>query len=141
VRRYLVVGNQTLGSPELLGLLYDRSAAESTTFHILVPMRHVGEGLFWSEGGAHAAAQARLDEMIARFRDTGFDVTGEVGDTNPVAAVDDVLLSGAVFDEIIVSTFPPGASHWLGLDVPQRVARAHPWIPVSHVVAEPARVT
>jgi hypothetical protein len=141
MRRYLVVGNQTLSSPELLRLLQDRSAAEPSAFHVLVPMRHVGEGLFWSEGGAHAIAQARLDEMIARFRDQGLDVTGQVGDTNPLAAVDDVLLSGAVFDEIVLSTFPPGASHWLGLDVPQRVARSHPWIPVTHVVAEPAQIT
>ncbi len=78
--------------------------------------------------------------MIERFRGAGLDVTGQVGDSNPVAAVDDVLISGAVFDEIIVSTFPPGASHWLGQDVPQRVSRAHPGIPVTHVVSEPAHV-
>jgi hypothetical protein len=140
MRRYLVVGNQTLGSPELLELLLDRSTAEPSSFHILVPMRHTGDGWFWSEGGAHAAAQARLEEVIERLRGAGLDVTGRVGDTNPVAAVGDVLTSGADFDEIIVSTFPPGASHWLGLDVPQRVARAHALIPVTHVVSEPAHV-
>jgi hypothetical protein len=140
MRRYLVVGNQTLSSPELLDLLRERSAAEPSSFHVLVPMRRAGDGWAWSEGEAHAAAEARLQEMIERFRDARLDVTGQVGDTNPVAAVGDVLIGGAVFDEIIVSTFPPGASHWIGLDVPQRVAREHSRISVTHVVSEPAQI-
>jgi hypothetical protein len=41
------------------------------------------------------------------------------------------------FDEIIVSTLPPGISFWLGRGVPQRIAREHPHVPVTHVVAEP----
>ena len=43
------------------------------------------------------------------------------------------------FDEIILSTLPPGVSRWLKQDLPHRVERDFS-LPVSHVIAteEPA---
>ena len=38
------------------------------------------------------------------------------------------------FDRIIVSTFPPGISRWLGADLINRLGRSVD-IPVTHVVA------
>jgi len=133
--RYLVVGNQTITSAELLDVLTTRAAAEPSTFHIVVPMRH-GEGA-WSEGAAHVAAEARLGEALDHLEAARLAVTGTVGDLDPVAAVADVVAGDRGFDEIIVSTLPPGISFWLGRGVPQRIAREHPHVPVTHVVAEP----
>jgi hypothetical protein len=47
---------------------------------------------------------------------------------------------GEHFDEIIVSTLPHGPSRWLVGDVPKRLAKAFPDIPVHHVLgaSEPA---
>src|SRR5258708_4207112 len=99
-------------------------------------MRHPAGA--WSEGSAHAATKVRMTEAMDRLRDAGLKVTGSVGDANPVAAVSDAVLASSNYDEIIVSTLPPGISHWLGQDVPRRVAHEHPRIAVVHVVSEPA---
>ena len=136
--RYLVVGNQTITSAELLDVLTSRAAAEPSTFHVVVPMRH-GEGS-WSEGAARVAAEARLGQALDHLRAERLEVTGTVGDLDPVAAVADVVATDRGFDEIIVSTLPPGISFWLGRGVPQRIAREHRHVPVTHVVAEPAPV-
>jgi hypothetical protein len=133
---YLVVGNQTITSAELLDVLISRASAEPSTFHVVVPMRH-GEGA-WSEGAAHVAAEARLCEALDHFRAARLDVTGTVGDLDPVAAVADAVAVDRGFDEIVVSTLPPGISFWLGRAVPQRITREHRRIRVTHVVAEPA---
>ena len=133
--RYLVVGNQTITSAELLDVLTTRAAAEPSTFHVVVPMRH-GEGA-WSEGAARVAAEARLGQALDHLRAERLEVTGTVGDLDPVAAVADVVATDRGFDEIVVSTLPPGISFWLGRGVPQRIAREHRRIRVTHVVAEP----
>jgi hypothetical protein len=62
-------------------------------------------------------------------------VDGEVGDANPLLAVQDVMLRQD-FDEIILSTLRPGLSRWLKLDLPDRL-EAHVTIPVIHVLGEP----
>jgi hypothetical protein len=134
MRRHLVIANQTLLGSELLGVMRARSASERSRFFVVVPMRHPGGP--WSEGSAHATAEARLAEALERFRAEGLDVDGTVGDTNPVAAAGDALLADGDVDEIIVSTLPHGTSFWIGQAVPQRIAREHPAIPVTHVVSE-----
>jgi hypothetical protein len=133
------VGNQTITSSELLELLRSLASAQPSTFHVLVPMRH-GHGA-WSEGAAKAAAEARLGDALRHLEEGHLDATGEVGDLDPVAAVADVVAGGRGFDEIIVSTLPPGVSYWLGRGVPQRIAREHPSMPVWHVVAHAAAVS
>jgi CheY-like chemotaxis protein len=60
-------------------------------------------------------------------------VEARVGDADPYQAVMDALTDGR-FDGIIVSTFPPGISRWLGVDLINRL-RHSTNIPVTHVVA------
>ncbi len=43
-----------------------------------------------------------------------------VGDAHPVRAIDDAMLEQR-FDEIILSTLPPGISRWLGQDVQSKL--------------------
>jgi hypothetical protein len=91
---------------------------------------------------ATALAEKRLAHALARFREFGADVDGEVGDRNPIQAIGDVMRGrqGEHFDEIIVSTLPPGPSRWLRMDLPHRVEQMYR-LPVKHVVGErePAR--
>jgi hypothetical protein len=47
-------------------------------------------------------------------------------------AVGDVLRREE-YDEIILSTLPPGASKWLKRDLPHKLARQYQ-LPVTHVV-------
>jgi GABA permease len=132
MRRYLVVANRTLGGGHLLATVRACLAAGPSEFHVLVPASHTTD-LTWTEGSDRAAAVDRLAEAMARFRAVGATVTGEVGDANPMEAIGDTLRREH-FDEIILSTLPPGVSRWLGQDLPTRVRKQHR-LPVRHVVA------
>jgi hypothetical protein len=116
----LVVANRTAGSEELLEAMKRRAARGATAFTLLMP--------------AGPGAQGRLDGALAKMRAAGLEVVGKQGvDGNPLFCVGD-LWDPSVFDEIVVSTFPTGVSHWLNLDMPQRMARLTD-APVEHVVA------
>jgi hypothetical protein len=139
MRRYLVVANQTLGGEHLAGKVKECTAAGPCRFHIVVPASPPQEHLTWTEGEARAAAGARLDKALERIRALGVEVTGEVGDPNPILAIEDVL-RGEEFDEIILSTLPPGASKWLKRDLLHRLERRYV-IPVTHIVGQPEAVS
>ena len=120
MRSYLVVGNQTLDSPELAAAIEERMAADQATFHVVVPATPNQRGLTWDEDEARAAAQARLDEALERLRGIGATATGEIGHRDPIEATEDAL-RGREVDEVLLSTLPPGISRWLGQDVPTRL--------------------
>lgn len=131
--RYLVVANQTLDSDALWEWLRSRAVEGPCAFHVLVPVTHPHGS--WTESGVRRQAEERLSDALPRFAELGADVTGEVGDVSPFRAVDDVLIRER-FDEVVVSTLPPGPSRWLKLDAVHRIRLAHPNVPVGHVVAE-----
>jgi hypothetical protein len=134
--RYLVVANLTLGGDALREVLEKRVADGGARFHVLVPASPAATG--WAthdEASDVAAARQRLDEALRRLRELGADeVTGQVGPARPVDVIGDVIRANAddPFDEIVLSTLPAGPSRWLAMDLPSRVARAHP-IPLTHV--------
>lgn len=134
MRSYLVVGNQTLDSPELTEAIAERMAAGPSTFHLVVPATPVHRGLTWDEDEARAAANARLNEALARMRATGAQVTGEIGHRDPIVATEDTL-RGREIDEILLSTLPPGISRWLGQDVPSRL-KGSVLVPVTVVTTQ-----
>lgn len=86
---------------------------------------------------ARASAAERLQEGLERFRALGADVEGEVGDARPIDAIRDVMLHAPPFDEIILSTLPPGLSRWLRQDLPHRIHRTFE-LPLSTVTARVA---
>ena len=136
MRRYLVVANQTLGGEHLMERVRECVAAGPCRFHLLVPASPPREHLTATEGQARAAAQRRLEEARTAFRAAGAEVDGEVGDARPLTAIADVLRHHT-FDEIILSTLPPGPSRWLKQDLPHRIARMCT-VPVTHIVADRA---
>lgn len=139
MRRYLIVANQTLTGPHLVSEAQARNTAEPSTFHLLVPATRSHAGAMWTEGEARARAGKQLDNAIEQMRAAGLDVTGELGDESPVQAVGDVLRHQQ-FDEIIVSTLPPGLSRWLKLDLPHRLQKTYD-LPVRHVMPSRDLVT
>jgi hypothetical protein len=131
VRRYLVIANQTLGGGHLLALLRELGAKPSS-FYVLVPASPPNDHA-WSDGETVAIAETRLEAALASFRAAGLDVEGgEVGDGRPMQAVTDLLERGERFDEIVLSTLPPGPSRWLRLDIEHRLASFG--MPVRHVI-------
>lgn len=136
MHRILVVANETLDAQHLLEEVGRRIEAaggpESSAVHLVVPMAH-GRGT-WTEGGARADAQSRLDDGLILFKELHVEVSGEIGDVSPARAVSDAFL-GRRYDEIVVSTLPAGISRWLKQDAVSRIRREHPGIPVTHVSA------
>jgi hypothetical protein len=133
--RILVVANETVGGPELLTEIRERSAGRSARVLVVCPalnspLRH------WvsDEDQARAEAQARLDESLTSMRAVGLDAAGEIGDGDPVQAIEDALRTFQP-DELIISTHPPGRSHWLERGVVER-ARSRFDIPLIHVVVD-----
>src|SRR5437879_6812269 len=132
MRRYLVVANQTVTGPALLATLRARQRATPSRFRVVVPATRKHSGALWTEGEARANAQRQLDRALQDMRGQGLEVSGEIGDDNPVLAAGDVLRRER-FDEVIVSTLPPGISRWLHLDLPRRLERIA-GVPVTHVI-------
>ena len=138
MRRCLIVANQTLMSPQLREEVLRRRDAGDQEFHIVVPATHAHGTALWTEGRALAHARDALDSALAHFRTEGIDATGEVGDADPVLAVNDVITRQPV-DEIVVSTLPLGVSKWMKRDLPHRLERRF-GMPVTHVAAVEAQV-
>jgi nucleotide-binding universal stress UspA family protein len=139
MRSYLIVGNQTLAGPDLTAAITERvGSTDPPQFYVVVPATPVGGGFTWDEDEAHAAAQERLDAMLAHLRDLGVEASGEVGARDPVEAARDAIRRHPV-DEVILSTLPAGISRWLGQDAPTRLRAAIP-VPVVVVTAQPSAV-
>jgi hypothetical protein len=142
VRRYLVVANQTLSGQELLDAIRDRMARGPAEFWVLAPATPATHLVtdFGALSGTFpvdpsmlptadeirdegiAVARSNLDTELSRLRDLGATADGAVGDPNPMAAIEKAVAEQQ-FDEIILSTLPPGISRWLALDLPHRIHR------------------
>jgi len=134
VQRFLVVANQTLGGEHLIAEVRARLSRGPCHFHVLVPATAPSDHATYTEGEAVAVAKRNLGQALESFRKLGAKADGEVGDEQPLGAIGDVLREQD-FDEIIISTLPPGISRWLGQDLVSRVERSFA-IPVTHVVGE-----
>ena len=67
-------------------------------------------------------------------RATAFQAEGEVGDGDPLQAIEDALRTFGA-DEIVISTHPEGRSHWLERNV-VGAARDRFAVPITHVVVD-----
>ena len=133
--RILVVANETVGGPELLMEIRARSEGRMTRIYVVCPalnspLRH------WvsDEDEARAHAQERLDESLVSMRAAGLEAGGEIGDGDPIQAIEDGVRTFRP-DELVISTHPPGRSHWLERGVVEK-ARERFELPVTHVVVD-----
>ena len=80
------------------------------------------------EDGARIAAQNRLDESLEAMRAAGIEARGQIGDSDPLQAIEDGIRMFAP-DELVISTHPEGRSNWLerGIVEATRERFASPW--------------
>lgn len=136
--RYLVVANQTLNSPQMIGTITQRIAEGGTHFHIVVPATHPQDQASPVEGDAFQIAEERLQEALDRLGSIGAaEITGEVGADEPLQAIGDALAKDG-YGTVIISTLPLGTSRWLRRDLPTRVRKQFPDVLVDHVVVDMA---
>jgi len=134
-RRILVVANETVAGGALREEVVHRVGEGDADVLVVAPalntrLRH------WTsdEDRARGEAQARLDASLGALREHGVEARGQVGDDDPIQAMDDALRTFGA-DEIIISTHPPGRSNWLERDLVAR-ARDRYDCPISHVVVD-----
>jgi hypothetical protein len=134
-RRILVIANETVGGEMLRKMILSKAEAVDEQVLVVVPalnspLRH------WAsdEDDARAAAAARLERSLQRLKEGGVEATGEVGDGDPLQAMEDALRTFGA-DEIIISTHPEGRSHWLERGVVEK-ARERFMVPITHVVTD-----
>jgi GABA permease len=134
-RRVLVVANETVAGEELLSTISTLALTQQTQFRVVSPALNSRLKTYTSdEDPARAAAQERLDLTLARLASVGIEASGEVGDGDPLVAVDDAVRTFGP-NEIVISTHPPGRSNWLERGVVDSV-RARYDVPVTHVVVD-----
>jgi GABA permease len=134
-RRILVVANETVGGSRLFDEIRTRSEGYREQVLVLSPalnsaLRH------WvsDEDGARNVARGRLDASLGRLSAAGIAARGEIGDADPLQAIEDALRTFGA-DEIIISTHPPERSNWLERGVVEKARERFP-VPVTHVIGE-----
>jgi len=134
-RRILVIANETVGGNTLRSAILERSRDARQEVLVVTPalnspIRH------WTsdEDGARADAQQRLERSLAQLATVGVEARGEVGDGDPLQAIEDALRTFGA-DEIIISTHPEGRSNWLERGVVENARERFP-VPITHVVVD-----
>jgi uncharacterized membrane protein len=134
-KKVLVVANETVAGRALRGEVLHRTSDTDSDVLVVCPalnsrIRH------WTsdEDQARERAHERLERSLAALAEAGVEARGEVGDDDPLQAMEDALRTFGA-DEIIISTHPPGRSNWLEKDV---IARARECfdLPITHVVVD-----
>ena len=131
----LVIANETVAGPELLAALKEHARGRKTKVLVVTPALNT-KLKYWvsDEDGARAAAAGRLQSSLEAMRASGLTAEGEVGDPDPLQAIDDAIRTFSP-DDIIISTHPEGRSNWLEQGIVEG-ARERFDVPVTHVVVD-----
>jgi hypothetical protein len=134
-RRILVVANETLAGRALVDEVRYRARGHQTRVKVIAPALNSHLRTWTSDvDGALREARERLDTSLGALLSAGVDAEGDIGDGDPLQAIEDGLRTFDA-DELIVSTHPPGRSNWLERDVVLK-ARERFEIPITHVVVD-----
>jgi hypothetical protein len=134
-RRILVIANETVGGETLREEIRHRAEDYEERVRVICPtllsrVRFIAS----DEDEARAQAQERLEHSLSRLREVGVNCEGEVGEADPLQAIEDALRTFGA-DEIIISTHPEGRSLWLERGIVQG-ARARFDVPITHIVVD-----
>jgi len=134
--RILVVANQTVGGRALLNEIRNRAGGRDCEILVVTPALTKSQLQHWTSDVDEALAEAdpRRERSVQEIEAAGFRVSGEVGDSDPNAAIESALLRFSA-DELIISTHPPERSRWLERGVVER-ARRDVDLPITHVIVD-----
>src|SRR5205085_9136962 len=132
------VAHQTAATPGLLDAVRERAARGPASFHLVVPQQaHGMHKVVDPQDAGVDEAQRVLEVALPKLSEAaGHEVTGSVGDAEPLMAIQDAVNLGD-YDEIIISTLPLGISRWIKLDLVSKARGLG--LPVTHVEA-PSKV-
>jgi len=136
----LIVANRTAVAERLVDAVQRRAERSPARFRLVVPATPRGlHRVVDPEVTGREEAFAQLERALPLLSPAaGSEVTGSVGDADPVAAIHDALGEHPC-DELIISTLPRRISRWLHVDLPSK-ARGFE-LPVTHVEAHDGGIT
>jgi hypothetical protein len=128
----LLVAHRTAATSALLAAVGERAGRSPATFHLVVPREQHGmHKVMDPQDTGDSEAQRVLAEALPKLSEAaGHEVTGSVGDSEPLMAIQDAVHLGH-YDEIIISTLPARVSRWLKLDLVSKSQGLG--LPVTHV--------
>jgi hypothetical protein len=91
MQRYLVVADRAVAARELKDFVRNRNGDERSTFYLVVPTTPDTRRLTWEESEANLVARRRLADGLEWMREIDPEVDGEVGDVDPMLAIEDAL--------------------------------------------------
>ena len=134
-RRILVIANETVAGETLHSMIREKGEGYRTNVLVVAPAQPSPLQHYASDDDpGRRAARKRLDASLAKLREAGFSAEGEVGEPDPLQAIEDALRTFGP-DEIVISTHPEGRSHWLERGVVEH-ARERFAVPITHVVVD-----
>lgn len=113
-RHILLLANRTCPCPDLHEFVLAQLTERPAQVTIVAPALNDSKLAHWvsDTGKAESAAAHRLSQAIEGLTTQGVTVNGQVGDARPITALQDALAQVPA-DLLVLSTFPPGESHWL----------------------------
>ena len=102
MNRYLVVSDLMVGSTQLKEYVRNRIGDEASTFHLVVPRMPDRRHLAWDESEAQLIARRRLANGLEWMREIDPGADGEVGDIDPILAIEDALRTVS-YDAIVLA--------------------------------------
>jgi hypothetical protein len=102
MNRYLVVSDLMVGSTQLKEFVRDRTGGDGSRFHLVVPTMPDRRHLAWDESEAHLIARRRLVNGLEWMREIDPSADGEVGDVDPILAIEDALRT-TDYDAIVLA--------------------------------------
>ena len=134
VYRILVIANRTCPCPTLADEVARRASAAPTDVLVVAPALNSRLRHWLSDvDQALACARERLGLATNALRQRGVNACGEIGDADPLLAIEDAL-AGFAADEIVIATLPPGRSNWIERDLVAK-ATVRFGIPIAHLVS------
>jgi hypothetical protein len=132
-----VIANETCAGAGVVEEVVYRAGAGPAEVLVVAPAlasSRLGHWLSADMEARTAAAQKRLDRSVEALRAAGLTAHGELGDGDPLQALDDAARSFYPH-EVIISTHPRSRSNWLERRVVQKAREAFD-LPITHIVVD-----
>ena len=136
-RRIVILANEVIGDQALVGEIARHTKGRPAQARIVAPAL-VESPLDLAAGDVDdqiEEAHRRLEYSVAALEQSGIHATGDVGEADPVLALEDALRLFPA-DEVIIVAHPRERGTWLEQDVVER-ARREVDVPITVIEIEP----
>ena len=136
-RKLLVLANEACVGSALFDEVRERAEGEAEVLVVAPALTHRLRYWMSDEDGGIAQAEARLQASVERCGAAGVSVRGEVGDPDPLQALDDAMRTFAP-DEVVIATHPPDQANWLERGVVGQARARFSEVPILHLEVDAA---